>query len=160
MTSKAALRHEVVAGMHVLLPCDQDGVEMLRAMKIGKECLAEIHTPRNPSHHRMIFLLLRKAIDAGAWEGDEDNLLDWLKYATGHVRTTIDHNGNPHYVPKSIAFASMDQAAFSRWFDRAVFAVCHRLLETDEWEAVRDEVIEIVDGKFAAQANHLGRAAA
>ncbi|MES0207881.1 DUF1367 family protein [Mesorhizobium sp. M0028] len=160
MTSKAAFRHDVIAGMHCLVPCDADGLEMLLAMKRGKEVLTEIHTPRNVRHHRMLFLLMRHVIDGGAWEGDEETLLDWIKYAVGHVKTSIDHLGKVHYVPKSIAFVSMDQAAFLRFFERAVFAICHRLLDDAEgWEKLRDEIIEIVDGRYASQANHMGRAA-
>lgn len=149
--SKALFRKMVLPQGPVLIPCDEDGRELLDSLKSMKDVMADIHSPRNPKHHRMLFLLMRKATDAGAWEGDEESLLDWLKYATGHVRTVVDHNGHVHYAPKSIAFESMDQASFLRFFDRAVFVICHRLLGSDDWQGVRDEIIEVVDGRFEAQ---------
>jgi len=128
MTSRAAFQHATIAGTHCLLPLDDEGLELLKSMKVGREVIAEIHSPRNPRHHRLLFVLRRRIIDGGAWEGDAEGLLDWIKYATGHVRTSVDHNGNVHYTPKSIAFASMGQDKFNRFFDRAVYAICHRLL--------------------------------
>jgi len=141
-----------------LVPMDDDGRDMLAAWKEGKQCMADVHVPRSPRHHRMLFALMKRCIDGGAWEGSTDTLLDWIKYATGNVRTTVDHNGQVHYAPASIAFASMDQAGFREFFDRAVAAVCTRLLGDEDWEKVRDEIIEIVDGRYAVQANHLRRA--
>jgi hypothetical protein len=156
--STAVFAHEIINGTHVLIPCDADGSEMLSAMKVGKQCHVEVHTPRNPSHHRMMFLLMKRIIDAGAWDGDDESLLTWLKYATGHVETKVDHNGQVHYTPKSIKFSSLDQAGFRKFFDRAVWMMCNRLTHEEDWEAVRDEIIAIVDAPYRSQANHLARA--
>ncbi|PSM18255.1 DUF1367 family protein [Nitratireductor sp. StC3] len=153
-----AVFQKVMTGVGpALVPTDDDGRDILAAWKSDRQCLLDIHTPRNPRHHRMIFLLMKRCIDGGAWEAGTDSLLDWIKFATGHVRTAVDHNGRAHYAPASIAFASMDQSSFVQFFDRAVHAVCSRLLGDDDWEKVRDEIIEIVDGRYIAQANHLRR---
>jgi hypothetical protein len=143
--NKAAFSRQIINGTPCLVPMDDDGREMLTAMKPGKAVLAEIATPRNPRHHRLLFALFKKLYDAGVWEGDMNTLLDWIKFATGHVRTAVDHNGNTHYSPKSIAYESMDQTSFNRWFDRVIYIVTTRLVGDDDWEALRDEIIGMVD---------------
>lgn len=129
-----------------LIPCDDDGLEIMAALAEDKQVMVHVHSARKIGHHRKLFLLLRRCIDAGAWEGDEESLLTWLKIGTGLVDTVLGPNGKPYYLPRSIAFESMAQDRFNRWYDRAVFLICHRLLGTDNWEAVRDEIAEIVDG--------------
>lgn len=145
----------------VLAPCDEDGREIMAAIKDGRQVIVHVHTARNPRHHRQLFLLLRKCIDAGAWEGDEESLLTWLKIGTGLVDTALGPNGKPYYIPRSIAFESMAQDRFARWYDRAVFLISTRLLENDNWEALRDEIAEIVDGDLGKRAReHAERFAA
>src|SRR5690606_1964863 len=99
---------------------------MLQAMQAGKQVMVNVHAPRNPRHHRLLFAIYQKLVDGGVWEGDQDSFLDWCKYGTGHVRSSIDHMGNMHYVPKSIAFESMGQDKFARFFDRVCYLVFHR----------------------------------
>jgi len=147
--AKAAFAHELIGAHHILMPFDDEGRDMLAALPVHKEVLVDIHTPRNPKHHRLLFALYVKLHDGGAFDGDQDSFLDWAKYATGHVRSSVDHRGEVHYVPKSIAFESMDQARFSRWFDRVCYHIAHRLLgSADEWEALRDDIINTVEGKY------------
>lgn len=147
--AKAAFARQVINGVLCLVPMDEDSCDMMTAMKPGKVVLVDIFTPRNPSHHRLLFALFKKLCDGGVWEGDMNSFLDWIKFATGHVRVSVDHCGRPHYVPKSIAFESMDQQAFSRWFDRAIYIVVQRLLSADQdWQVLRDEIIAIVDGGY------------
>lgn len=136
----------------VLRPVDDAGLDILCALKEGRQVMVHIHAARNPRHHRLLFALIGMAIAGGAWEGDEDSLLDYIKYGVGHTRTSIDPAGKVHIVPKSIAYESMPQDAFRKFFDRAVWLVCHRLLANDNWEPVRDEIIAAVDGPYASAA--------
>lgn len=123
-----------------LFPMDDDGREMLAAVK-DKRVVVHVHAPRNVLHHRLLFALLRDICQAGAWDGDEESLLAWLKIATGLVDMIVGPDGRPYYVPRSIAFESMDQASFSRWFERACFVITARLLKSDRWEDLRDRTI-------------------
>lgn len=147
LASKAAFSRQTLNGAQVLVPIDDDGRDILAALKPDSAVMVELFTPRNVRHHRLLFALFKKLCDGGVWEGDVNTFKDWAKFATGHVRTAVDHLGNPHYVPKSIAFESMDQATFNRWFDRVVYLVVQRLLNNSvEWEALKQEIIEAVDG--------------
>lgn len=130
----------------VLVPMDEDGRDLVAAMKDGRQVMVNVHPARSPRHHRLLFALLKLLVDGGAWQGDRDDLLDYLKIATHLVRTIVGADGTVYHVPKSIAWESMDQAAFARWFDRAIYVVCARLVPGQDWQALRDEIIESVDG--------------
>lgn len=148
--SKAAFTHEKLGPVHVLAPVDEEGRELLEAMPTGKSVMVDIHAARNVKHHRLLFALFRKLMDGGAWAGDEEELLDRCKYAVGLVDTKIDHRGEPHYVPRSIAFESMDQARFNKFFDRVCYYVAANLLGGEDWIALRDEIVNTVEGHYNA----------
>lgn len=135
-----------------LVPTSQDGQEMLAAMKADKEVMVQVHVPRNARFHRMFFALLNHVIEGGAWEGDTDSLLDAIKIATGYVDRIIGMDGRVYYRPRSIKFESLPQDQFKRFFNRAVYYVSTRLLGSDDWEALRDEIIEITDGDLGRRA--------
>ena len=129
----------------VLVPCDEDGLDLIRAQKIGKEVLIDWWSARNPLHHRLLFHVFRLCRDSGVWDGTMDAFLQWVKFATGHFDMVFDHTGHMQMVPKSIAFAAMNQAQFIPFFDKAVQAICDRLLDTENWEEIRDEVIRATE---------------
>lgn len=142
-----------------LVPLDDDGRAAVAALKPGRAVLVTIRAPRNVRHHRLLFRLLSMVIDGGAWEGNRDSLLDYVKVESHHVRTVISRRYGVVYIPKSIAFEAMAQDEFRAWFDRAVYVICHRLLDREDWEAVRDEIVAAVDGlpprdNFAASQRH------
>lgn len=127
-------------------PMDADGREIIASTK-GKRCMVNVHVPRNLRHHRLFFYLVQKLLDGGAWHGTKESFEDYIKIATHHVRTVIEPgSGKVYFIPDSIDFASMDQPKFRRFFDRAIYVVCERLVPGQNWEALRDEIIEAVDG--------------
>lgn len=138
-----------------LVPTTQEGLDQIAALKADKEVMCNLHAPRNMRHHKLFFVLLRKVIDGGAWEDDEDSLRDAVKYATGYVRRSVDFDGKVHLAPRSMAVEKMPQDAFNRFFDRACFYISTRLLGSDKWEALRDEIVEAVDGDHCRQAKEL-----
>ena len=145
-----------VEGDH-LVPADDAALEVLRSVRKGQKkrnpgCLVNIHVPRNIKHHRMLFGLLNLVIDAGAWEGSIDTLLAWCKIATGHVDTIVDHKGRTGYVPRSIAFESMDQTEFSTFFDKALNEVCSKLLNGADKKAVLNEITSAMDAGYSEMA--------
>lgn len=151
MSSKAVFAKHRVNGALVLIPMDDDGRQILADMPGTKPAMVTVHVPRNPQHHRLLFALYQLIFDAGLWEGDQDSFLDWCKYGTGHVRRSVDHLGNMHFVPKSINFESMDQTRFARFFDRVCYLVWDRLLgQDDEWEALREKASNMIEKGYTA----------
>ena len=138
-----------------LLPVSEDGRDQISALKAERQVMVHIHAARNVRHHRMLFTLLNRIVDGGAWDGTVETLLTWLKIRTGHIETLIDaETGKTFFIPKSIKFESMPQDVFSRWFDRAVYLIAQHLLDGD-WEALRDEIVAIADGRQGQQAREL-----
>lgn len=160
MTTRAAFTRAFVPSLGaVLMPVDADGLELIEAIKGDRPVMVKVHAPRNVRHHRMLFALIREVIDGGAWEGSEDTLRDALKIACGCVDTIIGLDGRAYYKPRSMAFESMSQDEFTRFFDRAVFYVSTRLLGDADWESLRDRIGEIVDGDLGRRAADADRRA-
>lgn len=136
-----------------LVPTSQDGLDQIDALKADKEVMVHLHAARNPKHHRMFFALLNKVIEGGAWDGDLESLMDAVKIEAGHVERTFGLDGRMFLRIKSINWESMPQDKFSRFFDRACFYISNRLLGSEDWEALRDDVVKIVDGDLGARAN-------
>jgi hypothetical protein len=78
-----------------------------------------------------------------------------LKLATGLVDTFVDaETGRVCYVPKSTAWAAMEQNEFARWFEEACRVVATRWMHPGVTpEDVRRELIEMVDGRYALEAS-------
>lgn len=148
---KAVFAKQRLNGIACLVPMDEDGRAMLEDMSVNKPAMITVYVPRNPQHHRLLFALYQLLVDGGVWEGDQDSFLDWCKYGVGHVRRSVDHLGNMHYVPKSISFESMDQTRFARFFDRVCYLVWDRLLSQDgAWEALRERASNMIDKGYSA----------
>lgn len=152
MTTKAAFEKQNGA----LVPLDDDGREIMRAIADGKQVMVHVHAARNVRHHRMLFVLYKKLAEGGAWDGDVDSFLNWAKIGTGHVEPVIGPNGRTYFVPKSISFELMAQDAFARWWDRLVYLVFTRLLGGDDgsgsWMMLRDEIAALIDGDMGRRA--------
>ncbi len=144
---KAVFSRERINGVAALVPMDEDGQLILAAWPVGKRVMVDVHVPRNPGHHRLMFAIFKMLSDSGVWEGDQEAFLDWAKYATGWVRVAITHTGEPVTVPKSIAFESMDQTAFREFFDKLMAAISERLLggEGDNMRRIAAQLEAMID---------------
>lgn len=111
-----------------LRPADAQAEEALAAIPDGETVRIEITRPskRSVRMHRLFFSLLNVAAEHVGWTTDQ--MLTWSKIATGHVDVVADRDGEVTYIPRSISFARMDQAAFNAFFDSAVTAILNRLL--------------------------------
>lgn len=111
-----------------LFPADFAAEEFIAGIPNGKEVLVTIRRPRSPQHHRWFFAMLRKVSDNSDNWGDEDDLLDDLKHAVGHVeRRQNILTGETLARARSISFASMGQDAFNRFVNRCLFVLAQFL---------------------------------
>ena len=124
-----------------LSPADDAARESLRKIKIGKTVRASISTPRNIAHHRKYFVLLNTVWAAtDSWPSPEDLNIE-LTIRLGITRDVIVRStGEIVKIVGSISFASMDQAAFDAFYNRALRELCH-IAGGIELEALRDEVL-------------------
>lgn len=131
-----------------LFPTDDESRELLRSIKEGAEVMVTAKVPRNPKHHRLLFKMLQKVAESGAWDYDVDALLEWVKHRVGHVRV-IEVAGKRYVRTKSINFESMGQTEFRKFFERAVFYISTEILGAQDWKQLHDEFVQMADGPQA-----------
>lgn len=135
-----------------LVPVDDQARELLLAIRKNRDVSVDLTTPRNPRHHRLYFQLVNfigEHCDLFFGAPREDIHLS-LKVAAGLVDTKIDLGSRRIItVPRSIAWASMDQTAFRTFFDDATRVVANRWMPAGTTpESVRAELLSMVDGNF------------
>lgn len=134
-------------------PVDEQGVNVLGKISMGRDVGCEVIQRRNPRHHRLLFGAIKFVREHCAmWEAaSTDTVLVALKLATGFVDTYVDkETGKAVMVPKSVAFAAMDQTEFNPWFDDACRVIARRWMpEGTTPESVRDELFALIDGPGA-----------
>lgn len=125
-----------------LKPIDDNGINILRKIKVGEVIQCEINKPRNLAHHRKFWALLNTVWKAaGDWSSPYGVLVE-LKVNLGLITEARIHStGEIVHVPKSISFAQMDQTEFDSFYERALMKLCEMAggIEPDE---LRQAVLE------------------
>ena len=126
-----------------LVPLGDDDYEQKRKLKLGETYSVEIKVVRNVDFHRKYFALI-----AYAWEfldeqetdrfKDKENFRKYIEIAAGHC-DVIFHPRLQEFVeiPKSIAFAKMDNTAFSDLYGRVkdvIFSIIGDRVTQEEFE--------------------------
>lgn len=75
--------------------------------------------PRSPKHHRYFFARLGELFALQERFEDEGHLLEWLKVGAGHVDFVPGRDGQIVAMPRSIAWANLDEQGFIE-FTRAM----------------------------------------
>ena len=150
--TKMFLRVHAPSGADVgFYPSDKHSFEAAERYKHGDIVRAIINRPRNPRHHAKLFAMLNLVWESTAVQDrypKVENLLDALKHAMGHVETFRTVSGDVLTKPKSIAFESMDQAAFEEFYNQAVEIIATRLVPHLDREDLEKQVMEIIDGRL------------
>ena len=136
MATELAMKR-VTAG---LVPVDAWGEETLAQIPLGRIVTVQARQSRNLDHHRKFFALLHIVQSNSEQYDTIERLLVMLKIAMGHVETIITRKGETVYVPKSINFASMDQAEFERFYDKAVEIILTHIMPGMERPDLEQEV--------------------
>ena len=126
-----------------LVPLDDDDFEEKKKLKLGQIYSVEVKVVRNVDFHRKYFALI-----AYAWEflneqeaarfKDKENFRKYIEIAAGHC-DVIFHPRLQEFVeiPKSIAFAKMDNTAFSDLYGRVkdvIFSIIGDRVTQEEFE--------------------------
>ena len=121
--------------------CDEQGVNVLRRIKVGDVVACEVTQPRNLAFHKKFFALLNLVWQAsGEWSSPYALLIE-LKVNVGHVsQAVIRETGEVVHVPKSISFAQFDETSFSDFYEKCLVKLCEMAGGIDE-QALRDEVM-------------------
>lgn len=121
----------------------------------GMDYNCEITNPRNAAFHRKYMALLKIAFDK--WEPDEievevrtgvklkasknfDRFRKDIAIVTGHYTMAVSIKGEPRAVADSISFAKMNEATFTKLYNRTIDYILKYIVPVD-----RDKMEEWVD---------------
>ena len=133
---------------NMLVVVDDIAADELARIPNDKGVLVTIRVPRNIRHHRLAWALAQKLAENCDHLHDREDAMDYLKIKARHVKMMIDpRTGRLHMVPKSISFAALDQVGFNKLFDRFITVICEDILPGIDADALRAEVLAMVDGR-------------
>lgn len=156
MSIEIPMRRE---GAH-FVPVDAVAADMFNEVPTNTGVMVTIRVPRNLRQFRLAWALadiISKSVD---FLPDRETAMDWLKIKARHVRMIHDPIRNvTAIVPKSIAFASLDQVGFRRVLDRMIYVTTTEIIPGLEEGALRAELESIVgiDPMPAARASQPNR---
>ncbi len=120
-----------------LVPVDDHAEEVLAALGPNDKVLVWVHRPRYPEHHRFAFAVLQRIGEILGM--DVEDVLESIKYDTHRWDYVTLWDGRKMPRTHSIAFESMSQPDFQRFWDETVAVLKDRLPK----EAV-DEIEEML----------------
>lgn len=148
-------RAAAFSGEAGLFPVDEESANLIGGIKLGRDVGVDVIQRRNPRHHRLFFAILKFVREHSTVmaEVPVEKLKTAIKLATGLVDTFVDiASGKTVCVPRSIAWAAMDQGEFNTFFNDACTVIASRWMpEGTTAESVRDELLLMVDGPHALQ---------
>lgn len=127
-----------------LVPADDAASAALTKIKHGSDVQVEIKRPRNIRHHRKFFALMQLVYQNQEKYDTIEHLVAALKAAVGHCDFLPGRDGGLIAVPKSIAFAKMDQVSFDAFYDRCIDVIARHFLPGVDSDELRAEVEELI----------------
>jgi hypothetical protein len=112
-----------------------------------KPVLCWVHNPRYPEHHGLAFVIMQRIADA-CGKSVDDVLLS-LKYETGRFDFVQLVNGETVTRAHSIAFESMPQSEFQKFWDETLAIIKERwvtILTEQDYEDIQG----MITGQVAA----------
>ncbi len=116
----------------------------LESMQPGAWLRLEWVRPRHGAHHRKLFALLALVADNSETYDTTEKALVAVKLVTGYADPVIDPiTGELIQVPRSIAYESMEQDDFDRFYEAAIDGVLRHILPQLDRETA-DHLLEQV----------------
>jgi hypothetical protein len=138
-----------------LLAVDDRAKAIVSGLDPTKKVLAWVHTARYPEHHRLAFAVMGKIADAiGA---TTECVLLWLKYETGRFDFVRLPDGTTEKSPHSIAFESMSQEDFQKFWNDALVPIRETVLPKVD-DRTYNEIRDMIAGKVDAEQERLVQA--
>lgn len=137
-----------------LIAEDAIAIEGFQKIPDGQRVRAIITVPRNLKHHNKLFVLLDVVLQAQSEPHfflTTADLLEELKMGMGYFRMVTRPDGSFYPRTHSIDFATLDQIAFSAWYDRAVTFILENILKHNTREDIEQRVYDILGEPGPAQ---------
>lgn len=132
-----------------LAAADPISFELLQAIPLRQTLTASIRRPRNPRHHAKLWTLISAVLEHQHSFPTKEDLLNAIKLATGSFDTGKTVDGVPYVMPQSISFASMDQARFEQWYERAVEVILTKIVPSINRTELEARIYDVLDGRSA-----------
>lgn len=128
---------------------DPISAETLAGIRDGEQVRCKIGRARNGKHHRLYWALL-----SIVWQNQErfptvESLHRAMKIATG-LYDEYEIGGKTVIALRSTDFTAMKQDEFAEYYDSVVRLICERVIPGMSDEALKAQVLDIVDGRRAA----------
>jgi hypothetical protein len=116
----------------------------LDTLPSGKYLRIESAVPRNGQHHKKLMALLQLVTENSETYNTIEKALVAIKVVSGYTEPFIDPiSGKLTQLPKSIAYESMDQVEFEKFYSAAIDGVLSFILpQLDSAQA--DKLINII----------------
>jgi len=133
-----------------LVPCTAQDKEALSKVPVNEWRRVSIRMPRNVKHHRKYFALLQAIFPHQTMWPTFAKFRDKFEEALGHGEYHVNARGERYFENASIDFHSMDQQAFSEFYERAIDLIQTRILPGVGSEELDRTVLDIMEGRRAA----------
>jgi hypothetical protein len=114
-------------------------------MSVGEYLRIEATKPRNGPHHRKLFALLKLVSENSETYDTTDKALVAVKLVAGYYDPFINPvTGELGQVPHSIAYESMDQDAFDKFYNAVVDGILAHILPhlgRDKFDKLLDMIV-------------------
>ena len=131
-------------------PADEPSKELWQRYKLGGVYKADVRKPRSYRHHCLIMALLTLTFENQERYENFEHFRKAVAIAAGHVEELVTLDGEVLLQPKSIAYDSLDEVAFTK-VASAMMTVCAKMLDISEPE-LAGEVSRYADRTYGAAA--------
>lgn len=115
----------------------------LKSVRLGECVELKLKRPRNLQQHRLFWKLMQTVYENQEHYKSADEVCVAFKFACG-LTDSIKTARGVIQVPKSIAFAKMDQVQFGEFFKKAVDFCVAEVIPGMNSEALEREILELV----------------
>lgn len=121
-----------------LVPADQEAADWFAKVRMGQAVNAQVRLPRNGKFHRLFFAMLNVAYANHDWPEIEtkfgrvkcsaEMFRKYVIVKAGHYEADLTPHGEVRVVPKSIAWAKMDEAEFAKLYSDVLDVILREFL--------------------------------
>lgn len=126
---------------------DQFSIESMQKLKNDIQVRIVATVPRSLKQHRLLFGILSLVKDSQPEPRlflTTDDVLTAIKEGLGYTERWVHLDGSVTFKPKSIDFATMDQADFNEFFESAVNLVITRILPNVKKKSFMRELFDML----------------
>lgn len=124
-------------------PINEEAEDLYHRVKFGEVVELTGKKVRNGNYHRLFFAMLKLISENSNPHISPKAALHFAKIASGTGDVVTDSRGEQHFVPGSISFAKMDQAAFEAFVQSAIPPLVGRFMRGTAPEAVINEAMSL-----------------